>query len=346
MTPEHRGPPPSLFDGYAFDLDGTVYLGDAPLPGAIETIARIRQAGRPVVFVTNNPLHSAEDYARKLRGLGVEAVTADVVTATDALVSYLRSACAQARLLVLGEELLLDTLSTAGFALASEPAAADVVVVSFDRTFDYAKLLAAYRAVRLGGARLVATNPDPYCPTPDGGLPDCAAMLAAVQACTGASAEAVVGKPSRHMAAAVLDRLGRAAAGSAMVGDRLSTDMAMAKNAGMAGVLVLTGATSPADLTAAEASVRPDYVIKTLPELLLGAGDPARDRECAGQEESGTCLSSSSCLLTTTPRSPMRGRSTTRCVAPGCGTWASRTSAPALMSSPGSPGPPTTTVSR
>jgi phosphoglycolate/pyridoxal phosphate phosphatase family enzyme len=346
MTGEHRGPPPSLFDGYAFDLDGTVYLGDAPLPGAIETIARIRQAGRPVVFVTNNPLHSAADYAGKLRGLGVEAATADVVTATDALVSYLRSACAQARLLVLGEELLLDTLSTAGFALTSEPAAADVVVVSFDRTFDYAKLLAAYRAVRLGGARLVATNPDPYCPTPDGGLPDCAAMLAAVQACTGASAEAVVGKPSRHMAAAVLGRLGRAAAGSAMVGDRLSTDIAMAKSAGMAGVLVLTGATSPADLTAAEASVRPDYVIKTLPELLLGITDPARDRECAGQEESGTCLSSSSCLLTTTPRSPMRGRSTTRCVAPGCGTWASRTSAPPLMSSPGSPGPPTTTVSR
>jgi HAD superfamily hydrolase (TIGR01450 family) len=334
VTGAHRGPPPALFDGYAFDLDGTVYLGEAPLPGAIETIGRIRRAGRPVVFVTNNPLHSAEDYAGKLRGLGVEATTADVVTATDALVSYLRSACSQARLLVLGEKLLLDTLSAAGFALTAEPAAADVVVVSFDRTFDYGKLLAAYRAVRLGGARLVATNPDPYCPTPDGGLPDCAAMLAAVEACTGATAEAVVGKPSRHMAAAVLDRLGRAAADSAMVGDRLSTDIVMARSAGMAGVLVLTGATSPADLAAAEASALPDYVIQTLPELLLG------------KEESGTCLSSSSCLLTTTPRSPTRGRSTSKCVAPACGTWASRTSAQPLMSWPRSPEPHTTTASR
>lgn len=270
MTGEHRGPPPALFDGYAFDLDGTVYLGNAALPGAIATIERIRQAGRPVVFVTNNPLHSAEDYAGKLRSFGVSATTADVVTATHALVSYLRSACPQARLLVVGETPLLDTLSTAGFALTVEPSAADVVVVSFDRTFDYAKLLAAYRAVRLFGARLVATNPDPYCPTPDGGLPDCAAMLAAVQACTGAVAEAVVGKPSRYMAAAVLDRLGVPAVDAAMVGDRLSTDMVMARSAGMVAVLVLTGATRPSDLAAAEASVLPDYVIQTLPQLLVG----------------------------------------------------------------------------
>lgn len=270
MTAERRGPPPEMYDGYAFDLDGTVFLGDAPLPGAIDTIRRIREAGRAIVFVTNNPLHTAEDYAAKLRGFGARATAADVVTATDALVSYLRSASPQARLLVLGETLLLETLAAAGFALTLEPTAADVVVVSFDRTFDYAKLLAAYRAVRLCGARLVATNPDPYCPTPDGGLPDCAAMLAAVEACTGAVAEAVVGKPSAHMAAAILDRLRAAPARAAMVGDRLGTDIVMARSAGMAGILVLTGATSPADLATARAWALPDYVIQTLPELLPG----------------------------------------------------------------------------
>jgi len=270
VTAERRGPPPEMYDGYAFDLDGTVFLGDAPLPGAIDTIRLIREAGRAVVFVTNNPLHTAEDYAAKLRGSGAPATAADVVTATDALVSYLRSASPQARLLVLGETVLLETLAGAGFALTLEPTAADVVVVSFDRTFDYAKLLAAYRAVRLCGARLVATNPDPYCPTPDGGLPDCAAMLAAVEACTGAVAEAVVGKPSAHMAAAILDRLRAAPGRAAMVGDRLGTDMVMARSAGMAGILVLTGATSPADLATARACALPDYVIQTLPELLLG----------------------------------------------------------------------------
>jgi phosphoglycolate/pyridoxal phosphate phosphatase family enzyme len=271
------GAPHALFGGYAFDLDGTVYLGDAVLPGAVETIGRIRQAGRPVVFVTNNTLHTAADYADKLRGLGVEATSADIVTATDALVSYLKTTSPRGPLLVLGETPLLRTLSSAGFALTTDAAVADVVVVSFDRTFDYAKLLAAYRAVRLHHARLVATNPDPYCPTPDGGLPDCAAMLAAVQACTGSVAEAVIGKPSRHMAAALLDRLGVAASAAVMVGDRLNTDMVMARTAGMTGVLVLTGATSPAELAAAEPAVLPDYVIETLPELLPGAADPSTD---------------------------------------------------------------------
>jgi HAD superfamily hydrolase (TIGR01450 family) len=274
------GPPPALFGGYAFDLDGTVYLGDSPLPGAAETIGRIRAAGRPVVFVTNNPLHSADDYAAKLCGFGVQVTSADVVTATDALVSYLSSAAPQTPLLVLGEGPLLDTLAAAGFALTGEPAAAGLVVVSFDRTFDYAKLLAAYRAVRLHGARLVATNPDPYCPTPDGGLPDCAAMLAAVQACTGAVAEAVVGKPSRHMATAVLDRLGVAADEAVMVGDRLSTDMVMARDAGMAGALVLTGATGQAELAAA--AELPDYVVHTLSELLPGL--PIRHQAAAARE--------------------------------------------------------------
>jgi HAD superfamily hydrolase (TIGR01450 family) len=260
--------PATLFDGYAFDLDGTVYLGDTPLPGAVETVAHIRQAGRPVVFVTNNPLNNAEGYAHELSHLGIEAKTSDVVTATEALVSYLSRAHRSAQLLVIGEALLWRTLAAAGFSLTDEPSAADVVVVSFDRTFDYAKLHAAYRAVRLHGARLVATNPDPYCPTPDGGLPDCAAMLAAIEACTGATAEAIVGKPSRHMAAAVLDRLGVGAAGAVMVGDRLATDMVMARSAGMASVLVLTGATSPSDLATCDPQLVPDYVIQTLFELL------------------------------------------------------------------------------
>lgn len=291
MTTRNHLAPTSLFDGYAFDLDGTLHLGGIPLPGAAQTIAGIRRAGRPVVFVTNNPLHSAADYASQLCDLGIEATPSDVVTATDALVAYLTSAHPTSRLLIIGEELLRATLAAAGFGLTDQPDAADVVVVSFDRTFDYAKLLAAYRAVRLHGARLVATNPDPYCPTPDGGLPDCAAMLAAVEACTGATAEAIVGKPSRQMAAAVLDRLGigaagigaAGAAGAVMVGDRLATDMAMARNAGMTGVLVLTGATSQADLTAAELGSLPDYVIQTLPELLPDPTrhDAVRAREAA-----------------------------------------------------------------
>ena len=117
------------------------------------------------------------------------------------------------------------------------------MVVSFDRTFDYEKLNAAFRAVRYHGAAIVATNPDPYCPTPEGGLPDCAAMLAAIEACTGARAEAVVGKPSVHMARALLDRLGLPPEDVAWSVTACSPTSPWACRLGMTGVLILTGAT-------------------------------------------------------------------------------------------------------
>ena len=258
--------PERVFAGYAFDLDGTLYLGESALPGAVEVIGRIRSSGGRVVFVTNKPLERAADYAAKLTRLGIPAGAEDVVTALDSLLLYLERTRPAATLLAVAEPLVAETLRERGFAVTADPARADAVVVSFDRTFDYAKLNAAYRAVRLHGAAVVATNPDPYCPTPDGGLPDCAAMLAAVEACTGARAEAVTGKPSRHMGEALLERLGVPASAAALVGDRLATDMVMAESTGMSGVLVLTGATSPADLE--RSSVRPSYVIESLHQLL------------------------------------------------------------------------------
>lgn len=255
-----------MFEGYAFDLDGTVYLGDSALPGAVEGIGRLRAAGRRVVFVTNKPLESGAEYAAKLSRLGIPSTETDVVTAVDALLLYLRRTHPDARILAVAERSLHDALRDAGFVLTTDPAVAQLVVVSFDRTFDYAKLNAAYRAVRLHGAGLVATNPDPYCPTPDGGLPDCAAMLAAIEASTGTRAEAITGKPSRFMAEALLDRLGVPAGAAAMVGDRLSTDMAMADSTGMSGVLVLSGVATVADL--AGSPVQPRFVIEDLSQLL------------------------------------------------------------------------------
>lgn len=260
------------FDGYALDLDGTVYLGDELLPGAAETVRALRDAGARVVFATNCPLDSAAHYAAKLTRLGIPTEARDVVTAVDALVRYLRAHHAGRSLLLIAEDVVVERLRAEGFAIA-EPA--DVVVVSFDRTFDYAKLHAAYRAVREHGAAIVATNPDPYCPTPDGGLPDCAAMLAALEACTGARAEAIVGKPSRHMAEALLERLAVEPARTAVVGDRLATDVAMAHELGATGILVLSGATDAADVVNSPAA--PAYVLADISGLLspLPAGTPS-----------------------------------------------------------------------
>lgn len=259
--------PTRLFGGYVFDLDGTLYLGDHLLPGAAETVAAIRKHGARVAFLTNKPLERSAAYAAKLRGLGIPAGAAEVVSSTDALLRYLREAAPGARILPIGEPLITELLHEAGFAVVplDEPERADLVVVSWDRTFDYAKLLSAFRAVR-HGARLVATNPDPFCPTPDGDLPDCAAMLAAIEASTGARAEAIVGKPSAHMAATLLERLALSANDTLLVGDRLLTDVRMAQEAGMVSALVLTGATGRDDLL--RSPVTPDYVLARIAEIL------------------------------------------------------------------------------
>ena len=256
--------PERLFEGYVFDLDGTVYLGDELLPEAKETLGELK-ARSNVVYLTNKPLETPADYAAKLTRLGVETRPEEVTSSTDALLLYLGRHAPKARLFVVGEPPLIRLLSLAGYEVTREAGGVDVVVVSFDRTFDYRKLKIAFDAVR-AGARIVATNPDAYCPTPDGGLPDCAAMLAAIEASTGARAEATVGKPSPHMAAKLLERLGVPARDTLLVGDRLATDVRMANEAGMASTLILTGTTGLEE--ALGSSDPPDYVIEHLSELL------------------------------------------------------------------------------
>ncbi|HEY2689810.1 MAG TPA: HAD-IIA family hydrolase, partial [Streptosporangiaceae bacterium] len=259
---------------YALDLDGTVYLGGKLLPGAAETIARIRAAGSRLVFLTNNPLRSPASYAEALTGLGIPADPADVVTPLGVLTAYLADRHPGQAALTVAEPLVDETLAAAGIAVTTDPAEAGVVVVSFDRTFSYDKLLSAYRAVRHFGAAIVATNPDPFCPTPDGGLPDCAAMLAAVEACTEARAEAIMGKPSEHMAAELLRRLGVEAGEAAVVGDRISTDVEMSRSLGMTSVLVLSGVTAADEA----ARYRLDYVIDGIAALLPLTEESSSDR--------------------------------------------------------------------
>ncbi len=256
---------PGVYAGYALDLDGTVYLGEQLLPGARETISGLRGAGRRVIFLSNNPLLSCEGYAARLTRMGVPTEPDAVVNSSQVMVAYLQARFPGQRLFVIGERSFREELLDAGFSLTEQPGTIDVVVAAFDRGFDYRKLQIAFDAVR-AGARFVATNRDPYCPVPGGGLPDCAAIIAAIEASTGARVEEVVGKPSPVMARAVLDRLGLPADRTIMVGDRLETDIAMGVRAGMHTALVLTGATRRSDLAAS--SVHPEFVVDNLRGLL------------------------------------------------------------------------------
>jgi HAD superfamily hydrolase (TIGR01450 family) len=266
MLPERSYPKPArLYDAYIFDLDGTVFLGNALLPTAGETIATLRSLGRRTVFLSNNPTRTRQEYVAKLTRLGVPVVYEDIVHSSQVMVNFLQRRMPEARLFVVGEEPLKAELSAAGFELTEDPAQTDAVIASFDRTFVYRKLQIAFDAIR-AGARFFATNADRYCPVPGGGEPDAAAMIAAIEACTGARVEAIVGKPSEYTIEAILDRLGLPARRCLMTGDRLETDIVMGLNAGMDASLVLTGATSEAALAAS--AILPTYVLRQLGDLL------------------------------------------------------------------------------
>ena len=250
--------------GWLFDLDGTIYLGDALIPGADRVIATLREAGRRVAFLSNKPLQTREDYARKLTGLGILAVADDVVNSSLVLARHLATLDPGAPLFVIGEPPLIAELIAHGFEVRRDPRVR-WVVIAFDRTFDYAKLHLALQAVR-GGARLIATNPDRTCPTAEGEIPDCAGMMAAVEAVTGERVEIVVGKPSPIILEVALRRLGVTAADCVIVGDRLETDIVMGKDHGLATALVLTGITRAGDPRIAE--IGPDAVLPSIRELI------------------------------------------------------------------------------
>ena len=267
------------FDGFLIDLDGVVWIGREPVPGAPEALRALLEAGKQIVFVTNNPGKPPAAYAERLRSLGVEVDPERIVTA-GMVVARLAGAAAGPRgsAFVIGGAPLKEMVAAAGARLLEEEDGreADVVVVSGHRGFDYAELLTAKLALD-GGAALFATSHDPTMPMPGGEWPGTGSILAAVETASGRRAE-IAGKPELHlfeMALAALDR------GSfvtrhvpkepddlrvAMIGDRISSDIEGGRRAGLKTILVLSGTSDRAQAEAAER--RPDHVVDDLAALL------------------------------------------------------------------------------
>jgi phosphoglycolate/pyridoxal phosphate phosphatase family enzyme len=248
-----------------FDLDGTVYLGDALIPGAAGAIATLKARGVAVAYLSNKPIEPRSAYAGKLTRLGIPTATEEVVTSSFVLARWLSREAPGATLFVIGEPPLLEELTGAGFRLADDPGRVDVVVAALDRGFDYRKLSIAMAALKLG-ARFVATNPDRTCPVAGGEIPDCAAVIGALEGCTGRKVEAVVGKPSPLMLEVALDQIGLGPEDCLIVGDRLETDVLMGRRAGVRTALVLTGVTRPGDLPD-DPDSRPDVVLESVRDL-------------------------------------------------------------------------------
>ena len=258
------------YRGYIFDLDGTIYLGDALLPGAFELITGLRERGARTVFLSNNPTRDPAMYADKLSGLGLPTPQSDIVNTVITMADWLVQNSPDARVFVIGEEPLERAIRDAGITISCDPREIDVVVASYDRGFTYEKLQIAFDAIwRYKRARLVTTNPDRYCPFPEGrGEPDAAAIVAAIEACTGAKCEVNVGKPDRIMVETVMRRIGLQADECVMVGDRIYTDIAMGKAAGMDSALVLTGESTREMASSVPTEQQPTYVLDRIDQLL------------------------------------------------------------------------------
>lgn len=264
-----------VVDGFVFDLDGTVYLGEAALPGSVEAIAELRRRGKRVLFVSNKPLEPRQNYAAKLTRLGIPTPPGDVITSAYVLGHHLARHEPHLKLYVIGEPSLREELRSHGLQVLAElnhqdpqavidPTGIDAVVVAFDRTLDYRKLNTAYQAL-LQGARFFATNADKACPMPRGSLPDAGGTIAALEHMTGRKLELLAGKPSTLTMSVAIEALGLPPARIMMVGDRLETDITMGQQAGMMTAVTLTGVATRAE--AERMRPAPDYIIATLGDL-------------------------------------------------------------------------------
>lgn len=231
----------------ALDMDGTIYLGSKLFPFTKDFLKMLDENGIGYSFLTNNPTRSIKDYLKKLEKLGIEASEENMNTTAVATIEYLKSNMPEVkRIFALGTPSMLAEFGAAGFELTKADSAdrPDALVVAFDTTLQYDRLChAAWLASE--GIPYIATNPDRVCPTD---LPtilvDCGSICRCIEHATGREPDIVIGKPNPDMLAGIRHRYGLEADEIAMCGDRIYTDVAMARNAGALGVLVLSGETT------------------------------------------------------------------------------------------------------
>lgn len=251
-----------------FDLDGVIWRGDAPVEGAVDSLALFQKFGLRCLFATNNSSRPTAFFARKLGAMGIDAAPDSVVTSSGATALYLSRHMPKAfSVFVVGEAGIADALREIGAELVDEGAErADCVVAGIDRQFSYAKLRAAQKFL-LGGAKFIATNRDSTFPIEGGVMPGAGSIVAAIATASGAEPLSM-GKPEPAMLLAILEEYGLKPEQAAMIGDRLDTDIACANRAGIGAIFVATGVTRMQEARDATGEMRPDACFKDLPALI------------------------------------------------------------------------------
>ena len=240
-------------------MDGTLYLGNRLYPFTKELLDTLRATGREYRFVTNNSSKSVSDYIKKLADMGILANYEDFVTSSQATAYYLLKHHKGQRLFVCGTQSLQKELMQAGFVVTENPDEVDCIVMGFDTELTFRKLEIISRLLCTRDIPYIATNGDYVCPTEFGSVPDCGSVCDMLFNATG-KRPLVIGKPATLIPQLAMERAGYEPAETAMIGDRLYTDIQCGLNAGLLSVLVLSGETTEEML--ASSDIHPDLVIK------------------------------------------------------------------------------------
>ncbi len=248
---------------FLLDMDGTFYLGDKLLPGSLDFLDALRQTGRQALFLTNNSSKNADAYVQKLRRMGATEPFLRVFTSGQAAGQYARAHFAGKRAFLLGNEALRLELDAMGVPVDNENP--EYVLIGFDTTLDYEKMTRVCDLVR-AGLPYIATHPDFNCPTETGFMPDIGAIIAFIEASAGRRPDVILGKPYRGIVDGALALTGTRAEETAMVGDRLYTDIATGVNYGMTAILVLSGEATREDVRTSPA--KPHMIFNGLYEMI------------------------------------------------------------------------------
>ena len=249
-------------EGVIFDVDGTVVRGDEPIPGAADGLAAVETRGLKRVFCSNNPTKPPAAYESRFANAGFAVDRSEVFTAGTVTTAYLEEHHAMDDLFVIGQPGLKTQLEAAGLTLIPDPAAADVLVVSLDKSFSYQSLCDAIVALNDPDTTFLGTDPDTTIPAADYEKPGSGAMIRAIEGVTDRSVSVICGKPSPYARQRALESLGVAADSCLVVGDRLNTDIKLGVDAGMTTAVVMTGITDEPTLAASD--IEPDYVLESV----------------------------------------------------------------------------------
>ena len=231
---------------FLLDMDGTFYLGEQLIEGALKFIDVLNRHGCEYLFLTNNSSKDSHQYAEKISRLGLPISREKVLTSGEATAMYIQRQQPGARVYIVGTPALENEFSARGFVLVEEMP--DFAVLGFDTTMTYAKMWRLCDGVR-AGVPYIATHPDYNCPTEKGFMPDIGAMIAFVKASTGREPDLIVGKPNKLLVEMAGERMGIPVSAMCMIGDRLYTDIALGDSAGIPTILVLSGETQADEVT-------------------------------------------------------------------------------------------------